>query len=112
VAGDEEDKRGGPGLHLCLQKDPEEPWVGAGDVWADAVPSERLGALAWADKEDHSRVRRLFVSDGFEIQMGNFTLFGSFEREIGFGCLFGSAFLTGRLQFPQAPERGRAGKER
>lgn len=45
AAGDEETKRGSagaPGLHPCLQRDPEEPWAGAGDVWADARPSQRL----------------------------------------------------------------------
>lgn len=53
-----------------------------------------------------------FGGNSFEIQMGNFILFDSFEKEIGFGCLISSAFLKGRLQFPQALEKRWTGKER
>lgn len=38
--------------------------------------------------------------------MGNATLFDSFEREIGFHCLVGSVFLTGRAAISTLLEKG------
>lgn len=44
--------------------------------------------------------------------MGNFTLFDSFEREIGFDCLASSIFLTRRAAISTVLEKGGAGEER